>query len=48
MPKPGVVLTKPKDPIKPRLPACKACGGTGRNSKGGDCVPCIKKKEALK
>jgi len=25
--------------------ACVACGGTGRSSKGGPCVPCMRKKE---
>jgi hypothetical protein len=28
--------------------ACKACGGTGRNSKGGACVPCMRRKETGK
>lgn len=23
-------------------PVCVACGDTGRNSKGGDCVPCVR------
>lgn len=25
--------------VKP--PPCKACGGTGRNSRGGPCIPCV-------
>lgn len=29
-------------------PACVACGGTGRNSRGGPCVPCQRKKETEK
>ena len=35
MPKP--VKNKPK-------PRCVACGGTGRNSKGGECLPCARRK----
>jgi DNA polymerase I len=30
------------------LVACVACGGTGRNSKGGLCVPCQRKKGTAK
>lgn len=29
------------------VPACKACGDTGVNSKGGPCVPCIKAGRVL-
>lgn len=28
--------------------SCVACGGTGRNSKGGACVPCMRRKETGK
>lgn len=28
-------MTKPK-------PKCKACGDTGKNSRGGVCIPCLK------
>ncbi len=37
----------PKVGDKPK-PACNACGGTGKNSKGGQCVPCESKKETRK
>ncbi len=29
-------------------PICVACGDTGRNSRGGVCVPCLRRKEAGK
>ena len=29
-------------------PVCMACGGTGRNSKGGTCFPCQRRKELKK
>ena len=30
-------------PVK-KLPVCKACKGTGTNSKGYSCYPCLIKK----
>ncbi len=32
----------PKIPDRPKpKPVCKACGGTGLNSRGGPCSPCV-------
>ncbi len=28
-------------PVKKKAPVCVACGDTGRNSRGGDCHPCV-------
>lgn len=28
--------------VEDNRPACIACGDTGRNSKGGQCVPCVR------
>jgi len=41
-------IAKPATPTADGLPVCKACGDTGRNSKGGPCQPCAKRAAAAK
>lgn len=36
----NAILGPPPAHAPASRPACVACGGTGRNSKGGDCLPC--------